>query len=206
MAKPTDNKTGRPDIDWERIEADYRAGLLSVREIAAEHGITHGAINKRAKRDRWTRDLGAKIKAKADALVSKEQVSKEVSTEAKLSERILVEASAKVIADVRLSHRKDIARARALAMSLLEELESQTGHVELVERLDELVEAPEKLQALYRGVTSLPGRTKTMKDLADSLAKLVGMERDAYGIEGGKEPASSPQGTGVAIYLPANGR
>ncbi|WP_349984464.1 hypothetical protein ABRP17_016560 [Stenotrophomonas sp. WHRI 8082] len=206
MAKPTDNKTGRPDIDWERIEADYRAGLLSVREIAAEHGITHGAINKRAKRDSWTRDLGAKIKAKADALVSKEQVSKEVSTEAKLSERILVEASAKVIADVRLSHRKDIARARALAMSLLEELESQTGHVELVERLDELVEAPEKLQALYRGVTSLPGRTKTMKDLADSLAKLVGMERDAYGIEGGKEPASSPQGTGVAIYLPANGR
>jgi len=92
MAKPTDNKTGRPDIDWERIEADYRAGLLSVREIAAEHGITHGAINKRAKRDSWTRDLGAKIKAKADALVSKEQVSKEVSTEAKVSERILVEA------------------------------------------------------------------------------------------------------------------
>ena len=50
--------------DWERIEADYRAGLLSVREIAASQGITHGAINKRAKRDGWERDLSAKIKAK----------------------------------------------------------------------------------------------------------------------------------------------
>lgn len=65
--------------DWERIEADYRAGLLSVREIAASQGITHGAINKRAKRDGWERDLAAKIRAKADALVSKREVSTLVS-------------------------------------------------------------------------------------------------------------------------------
>ena len=92
-------------------------------------------------------------------------------------------------------------------MSLLEELESQTGHIDLVERLDELVEAPEKLQALYRGVTSLPGRTKTMKDLTDAMTKLVGMERDVYGIEGGKDPASGAgQAAGVSIYIPANGR
>lgn len=49
--------------DWERIEADYRAGVLSLREIAAANGITEGAIRKRAKRDGWTRDLGAKIRA-----------------------------------------------------------------------------------------------------------------------------------------------
>lgn len=52
--------------DWERIEADYRAGLLSVREIAASNGVSHVAIGKRAKRDGWERDLQAKIKAKAD--------------------------------------------------------------------------------------------------------------------------------------------
>ncbi|WP_314102731.1 hypothetical protein [uncultured Stenotrophomonas sp.] len=133
MEQPTDNKNGRPDIDWERIEPSYRAGLLSVREIAAQHGITHGAINKRAKRDGWTRDPQAKIEAKADALVSKQQVSREVSNEAKVSERVLVEASAQVIADIRLNHRKDIARARAMTMSLLEELESQIGNIDLVE-------------------------------------------------------------------------
>ena len=41
--------------DWERIEVDYRAGVLSLREIAAANGITHGAINKRRKRDGWER-------------------------------------------------------------------------------------------------------------------------------------------------------
>ena len=66
--------------DWEAIESAYRAGVQSVREIAAQHGITHGAINKRAKRDGWERDLKAKIKAKADALVSKREVSTLVST------------------------------------------------------------------------------------------------------------------------------
>jgi hypothetical protein len=56
-AKPT-GKAAKPAApDWERIELDYRAGVKTLRQIAAEHGITHGAINKRAKRDGWERDL-----------------------------------------------------------------------------------------------------------------------------------------------------
>ncbi len=55
-------------IDWERIEADYRAGLLSLREIAAANpGVSHVSISKHAKRDGWIRDLSAKINAKAEA-------------------------------------------------------------------------------------------------------------------------------------------
>mgnify|MGYP001581759619 CR=1 FL=1 len=42
---------------WERIELDYRAGIKSLRQIAAEQGISEGAIRKRAKRDDWSRDL-----------------------------------------------------------------------------------------------------------------------------------------------------
>jgi hypothetical protein len=33
--------------DWERIELDYRAGLLSIREIAESQGISHTAIKTR---------------------------------------------------------------------------------------------------------------------------------------------------------------
>lgn len=43
--------------NWIEIERLYRAGQLSVRTIAASQGITHGAINKRAKRDGWGRDI-----------------------------------------------------------------------------------------------------------------------------------------------------
>ena len=41
--------------DWPAIEADYRAGILTLRAISEAHpGVTHQAIAKRAKRDDWT--------------------------------------------------------------------------------------------------------------------------------------------------------
>jgi predicted DNA-binding protein YlxM (UPF0122 family) len=84
MAKP----------DWEAIETAYRAGMMSLREIASQHGISEGAIRKRAKRDDWSRDLAAKVKERADDLVRKAEVRKQVRTETTLSERVLIEATA----------------------------------------------------------------------------------------------------------------
>ena len=102
-AKPTSNAASSVAPDWERIELDYRAGVKTLRQIADEQGITHGAINKRAKRDGWERDLAAKIQANAEALVSKAAVSTPVSTETKVSERQVVEANAIAINDMRLA-------------------------------------------------------------------------------------------------------
>lgn len=175
--------------DWEAIESAYRAGLMSIREIASHHGITHGAINKRAKRDGWERDLKAKIKAKADALVSKREVSSKVSTEAATNERILIEASAEVIANVRMAHRGDIGKARRLANTLLAELEAECTDVAALEDLGELLrreddKGMDKLNDLYHKIISLPGRVKSMKDLSDTLKNLIGLERQAYDIGG----------------------
>ena len=175
--------------DWEAIESAYRAGLMSIREIASQHGITHGAINKRAKRDGWERDLKAKIKAKADALVSKREVSKQVSTEAATNERILIEANAEVIANVRMEHRGDIRRARNIASSLFGELEAQCADVGALEQLGDLMLSPDdkgqdKLNEIYHKVISMPGRVKSMKDLSDTLKTLIGLERQAYDIDG----------------------
>jgi uncharacterized membrane protein YheB (UPF0754 family) len=175
--------------DWEAIESAYRAGLLSVREIASQHGITHGAINKRSKRDGWERDLKAKIKAKADALVSKREVSSKVSTETATTERILVEANAEVIASVRMEHRGDIRRARNIANTLLAELEAECTDVAALEQLGELLrreddKGMDKLNDLYHKVISMPGRVKSMKDLSDTLKNLIGLERQAYDIGG----------------------
>ncbi len=83
--------------DWEAIETAYRAGVMSLREIASQHGISEGAIRKRAKRDDWSRDLNAKIQQKADDLVRKQEVRKQVRNESTLTERVLIEATAEVI-------------------------------------------------------------------------------------------------------------
>jgi len=175
--------------DWEAIESAYRAGLMSIREIASQHGITHGAVNKRAKRDGWERDLKAKIKAKADALVSKREVSRQVSTETATNERILIEANAEVIANVRMEHRGDIRRARNIASSLFGELEAECADVTALQQLGELMHDPDdngydKLNEIYHKVISMPGRVKSMKDLSDTLKTLIGLERQAYDIDG----------------------
>lgn len=173
--------------DWERIEADYRAGLLSVREIAASQSVSHTAIQKRAKSHGWERDLAAKIKAKADALVAKHEVAAEVATAHAETERQLVSANAQVIADIRIAHRKDIARSRSLAMLLLEELEHETGDNDLFEQLGEILRSEDdkgqdKRNDIYRKVISGAARVDSMKKLAETLKTLIGLEREAYGI------------------------
>lgn len=175
--------------DWEAIESAYRAGLMSTREIASQHGITHTAINKRAKKEGWERDLKAKIKAKAESLVSKREVSKQVSSEKMVSERQLIEANAEVIANVRMEHRGDIRRARNIANSLFDELEAECTDVAALQQLGDLMYEPDdkgydKLNEIYHKVISMPGRVKSMKDLSDTLKTLIGLERQAYDIDG----------------------
>ncbi|HCD8183037.1 MULTISPECIES: hypothetical protein [Enterobacter cloacae complex] len=178
MAKP----------DWEAIESAYRAGVLSVRELAGKYGISHQAISKRAKKDGWERDLKAKVQAKADALVAKREVARQVATESTISERQLIEATAEVIATVRMEHRGDIRRARELTNTLFDELAGECGDVAALEQLGELMrreddKGMDKLNDLYHKIISLPSRVKSMKDLSDSLKTLIGLEREAYSIE-----------------------
>lgn len=202
-ARSTAAGVSAPAIDWERIELDYRAGIKTLRQIADEHGLTHGAINKRAKRDAWERDLTQKIAAKAEALVSKALVSKEVSSEAKAAERDVVEANAQAVADIRLGHRRDIQRARQLTISLLAELELQVGpeSVALLADLGEMMRNPDekgqdRLNEAYQKIITLPGRVKTMKDLGDTLKGLVAMEREAFNIPSVGSGASADEATG----------
>ena len=130
--------------DWERIEADYRAGILSTREIASAAGVSHTAINKRAKKDGWVRDLKARIQAKAEELVSRREVSKEVSSQQAATERQIIEANAERIAQVRGEHRADIQRVRALALNLLGELEGQSASLEDLAALGEMLRNPDE--------------------------------------------------------------
>lgn len=177
-------------IDWEKIELDYRSGVKSLREIATDHEISEGAIRKRAKRDDWSRDLSAKIKAKADDLVRKEQVRSEVRTQSTISEKETIDANANLVASVRLSQRKDIQRSRKIAMSLFDELEHQVGieNVENLEKLGELLRTEDDkgrdaLNDLYMKIISMPGRVKSMKDLSDTLKTLIALERQAFGLD-----------------------
>ncbi|EKN3575981.1 hypothetical protein ACHZIB_003291 [Yersinia enterocolitica] len=173
--------------DWEAIESAYRAGLMSLREIAAQHNISEGAIRKRAKRDDWSRDLSAKIKERAEDLVRKEEVRKQVRTETTLTERVLIEASAEVIANVRMEHRGDIRRARKITNALFDELGAECADIESLRKLGELMLDPDengrdRLNEVYQSIIALPERVKAVKALSDAMKNLIGLERQAYDI------------------------
>lgn len=181
--------TEKTPPDWERIELDYRAGIKSLREIAEGSGVSHVAIAKRAKKLGWVRDLSAKIQAQADDLVNRRAVNAAVNVETAVAERQVVAANAQAVADVRLMHRRDIQRTRVIANLLLSELEQQSGHenAALLQQLGELMRRPgdnqDKLNDLYQKIISLPTRSKTLKDLSESLRVLVSLERQAFGMD-----------------------
>ena len=182
----------RKQVDWESVERDYSAGLLSLREIGAKHGVTHGAINKRANRDGWARDLSAKIKIKADLLVSTEMVSTAVSTK-KASEKEIIEVNAQAIVNIKLAHRGDIRKSKNIVNSLFDELESTTDNRELFEQLGEILRqesdsGQDKLNDIYKKVISLPQRIDGVKKLTDALKTMIGLEREAYDIQSTPTP------------------
>lgn len=176
--------------DWDQIELDYRAGVKSLRQIASEQNVSEGAIRKRSKRDEWSRDLSKKIQDKADDLVRKETVRSEVRTKTTISEKDTIDANANVVASIRITHRKDISRARSISMKLFDELELMVGaeNVGLLQQLGELLYSPDdkgmdKLNDLYMKIINLPNRVKAIKELSDTMKTLVALERQAYGLD-----------------------
>jgi len=62
----------KPVAEWVAIGREYRAGQLSVREIARQHGCSESAIRKAAKRCGWTRDLAARVREGVRARVAQQ--------------------------------------------------------------------------------------------------------------------------------------
>lgn len=187
-SKPALPKRSRSAADWEVIERDYRAGVKSVRQIAKEQGVSHTAIQKRADAESWTRDLGAKIRAAAEAKLAREVAKAQVATTevAKAAERDIVEANATLQAQIVREHRADIQRARGLAQRLMADLEQAVQHrLVLEEAIEELTADDRSLQrrnALMKAV-SIAEHTGTLEAMSRTLKNLIALERQAFGID-----------------------
>lgn len=183
-------------IDWPAVEREYRAGLRSLKAIGEQYGVSDAGIIKRAKRDGWTRDLTAKIQAKADALVSADAVSAEVSSQTKIAEREVVEANGEMLASVIRGHRRDLGRLRGVVNALLVKVEAILSEPVLFAQLGELCAAPDdngmdRINDLYRKVIDLPVQTDTTKKLAETLKVLIELERKVFKLDVVEDPIES---------------
>ena len=109
----------RKSIDWESVEASYRSGSPSVRALADKHGLTEGAIRKRAAKECWKRDLTEKVQAATKEKLVRTKVRTE-STQRTDAE--IIESESDVRTELVLSHRADLAQWRGIANKLCDAL------------------------------------------------------------------------------------
>ena len=176
-------KIKKAATDWEEVERLYRADLRTNAQLAAQFNVHVSTVARRAKKHGWTKDLKQRIKERTNALVQKRAV------QALASDDQTIEENAQINANIRMTHRKDIGDARSIAMTLLDDLKAQIG-TDNRQRLEDLFIAALKANAIdesaleaYERVTSLSNHVRVMKDLADTMTKLVTLERQAYGLD-----------------------
>lgn len=56
--------------DWIQVEGDYRAGVLSNRQIAERHSVSESGIRKRAKLQGWLKDPTGVKRARVNAAMA----------------------------------------------------------------------------------------------------------------------------------------
>lgn len=189
--KPPPKPSELDPVPWDKIQPHFRAGLRSVRNIAKEFGVSHTAISKHAKEFGWVRDLKPAIMAKADQLVANRAVATQVANaKPTATETDIIEANAQLVSILRLSHRDGGQAYRQRNLRMLAQLDVVDDEPELfVQVRDLLLETGEltgdqrtQLADAIALVASLPARAKVLKDLVDSFARVVGIEREALGM------------------------
>jgi predicted DNA-binding protein YlxM (UPF0122 family) len=150
-------------IDWIAIEAEYRAGVRTIQDIADQHGVSKGAIGNRAKRGEWTRDLKGKIQAQAEILVNKARVNKEVNKKLVFTEKALVKSAAELQAGALLQESEEIKRLSKIADDFEEELQTMPMDVN---------GAPLDLER----------KTRILKQVTEVREKIINLRRRNLGI------------------------
>jgi hypothetical protein len=187
----------RAAVNLALIEADYRAGVLSLRAIAKRHGCSEGAVRKWAKKAvdaqgepaPWSRDLKPQVRERAESILAQDPaksaphvraavrtphpVTQIARTDFGAHDAVLIETGARAIVRVVETHRSALARAKQLTLTLLDQLESES---------DRKSQAPATLSV----------RAAALRHLVASLQVLVLLERDVYGVATCPEVSSSP--------------
>lgn len=193
-------------VDYDRIEPGWRAGLLSPAQLAAQYTEDTGnhasrsAIIKHFTKMGVPRDLSAKVRAKAEAMVSQAMVTGKVSPETIATEKRIVDGNATRTAEVAIRHRVDLSALWETAMAMLSDVKATGEHQDTLDEIAKLLAAnddgeadPKRLDRLREALQracSLPGRVGSFKAIVDSITKLCDAERTAWKLDDAAEDAN----------------
>lgn len=197
----------KPPVDQEKVELLYRAGVLTLREIGKECGCSHTRVRELALRHGWVRDLRLKIVARAEEKVARavaREVAKPLSkpvpetpdssqvvgnTASPEGEEATVEAGGEALANIKLRHHRDLRGLLEETASMAAELKAMRENLgplsEWVSALAQDMTAVERseLAKNVQRALGLAGRVAIAKSLSETVAKLIPLERQAWGLD-----------------------
>lgn len=177
------------NVDWVKVEKEFRAGIISIAHIAKQCGLSDRGLAKRAKKLGWKRDLTARVRARsAEKLTfalaepfasARPPRAREDRTEAD-DEETIEQAAQTQIAVIR-SHSGAIRGGLDLTARLMRELDVTTAKNDEILGLLESESDDKRREAALRAV-SLSSRATVMRDLAHAARVWIGLERQAFRI------------------------
>lgn len=224
------NPATKPEVechlkdDWTArlaaIEADYRAGVISIRAIGFKYGVSEAAIRKWAKKAvdargdsaPWARDLKPLVDARvaeilaADPGKSPAHVRAAVRTpharaeivrvlQSTTAEAEAVEATSRAVVEVVQGHRVRISAGLQTVNCLVTLLGIAAECRDLLQEVIHEETAGDrngKRRASMLKAVSLESHAGVVKDLAAAMEKLVALDRQAFGLADGDDPTQSP--------------
>src|SRR3712207_417649 len=114
----------RDELVWTAVEADFRGGTLSNRQIAKRHGVSESAIRKRSESEGWVRTLAQSAHQSAHPAHQGSELPRHGADRPVRTSGSLAKSHVEPGSD--------------LALRLLDELDATTSHVgELEEIIEE---------------------------------------------------------------------
>lgn len=203
-SKPAKRRKGAPD--WEAIERDYSANILTGDQMALKHGTSRVGILNKARKNGWRRDLAAPIQRSVARKLIEQAIVHDTRTVGNPHELVTlssvkddfrqVEAMANVTVGVILRHRSGIRDLQDIANGQLNELRAVTQGQDAMNLVMHaaaeggIVDQDTLKQALkeVRALCALPARLSALTQLTNVYGALQTQERQAFGIKGDDNP------------------
>ena len=171
-------RDGGPETDWDAIERAFRAGQVSIRVIGRQHSLSDAVIRTHAKAEGWTRDLAGEVRNRVRESLVREGSRKSERMGVVPSDAAIIDEAAAIGVAVVREHRRDIEGLRKAAAELLSELRPK----------------PQEASAQWDGADEVPliHRSRVIADLSAAMARLVPLERQAFGLDEDRPGGSQP--------------
>ena len=157
---------------WDTLRAEYETGK-SLNAVAAQHGVSRGAVQKRAKSEGWTQDVSGAIHRKVA-----EKVAGVVAGSHPKKKAEAIDAEAARRAAVIDKHRDEWEAARQMARAAKADHEGVEG------RVPADIEDPEERQKVLYGMKRTAFENlKAAKIHTETLKIIQEGERKAWGLD-----------------------